>query len=288
VTRCSRREEKALANLERTDLLGIAAAERQRLGRTVQYTEPDAWDKDSVCAGWRNRDILAHLAAQEIAAAQVIGGEPAVEFDSFREANDGDFWVNGFNEWAVEVRKDQPTRQIASDWGRGADAFLGRAALIAEEEWARRRVPWVAGEIGVRYLVQSRIIEWWLHGEDIRMGAGLEENLQHWPVYLINDMGIRMLPYSLGLAGLSFPRMSMRVDLEGVGEGNWHWGLSGREAPPSDRKPDVFIEGRGPAFALVAGRRVPAEHYLDDGNLVIGGDEEVAEAVLRHIRAYVE
>src|SRR6266545_1192349 len=33
----------------------------------------------------------------------------------------------------------------------------------------------------------------------------LEENLQHWPIYLINDMGIRMLPYALSLAGLSFP-----------------------------------------------------------------------------------
>ncbi len=274
--------------MERNDLLGIAAAERQRLGRTLQYTPPDAWDTDSVCAGWRNRDIMAHLAAQEIAAAQVIGGEPAVEFDSFREANDGDFWVNGFNEWAVEVRKDQPTRQITGDWGRGADAFLGRAALIPDEEWVRRRVPWVAGEIGVRYLVQSRIIEWWLHGEDIRMGAGLEENPQHWPVYLINDMGIRMLPYSLGLAGLSFLGMTVRVDLEGVGEGSWHWGLAGREAPPEDKKPDAFIEGRGPSFALVAGRRVPAEHYLDDGNLVIGGDEEVATAVLRNIRAYTE
>ncbi|MGZ4130036.1 MAG: hypothetical protein ACXVPR_04335 [Actinomycetota bacterium] len=143
-------------------------------------------------------------------------------------------------------------------------------------------------QIGVRYLIQSRVIEWWLHGEDIRVGAGLEPNLQHWPIYLTNDMGIRMLPYALGLAGLSFPGASVQVDLEGMGGGSWHWGLSAGESPDEDKKRDAFIEGRAYPFCLVAGRRVAAEHYLDDGNLVVGGDEDLAATVLEHIRAYVE
>jgi hypothetical protein len=101
-------------------------------------------------------------------------------------------------------------------------------------------------------------------------------------------MGIRMLPYALGLAGLSFPGASVRVDLEGMGGGSWHWGLSAGESPDEDKKPDAFIEGRALAFALVAGRRVAATSYLDDGNLVIGGDEELAIAVLDNLHAFVE
>jgi uncharacterized protein (TIGR03083 family) len=273
--------------VDRKQLLGIAHAERARLGRTIQYAAPGSWEGPSACAGWRNRDVLAHLVAQEYAAAQIVGGEEPEEFAAFRRANGGDLWVDGFNGWAVGIRQDQPTRQVITDWGRAADLLLTRLGELSDERWDRR-VPWVAGEIGIKYLLQSRIIEWWLHGEDIRQGAGLEENLQHWPVYLINDMGIRMLPYALGLAGLSFPGTSLRVDLEGVGEGTWHWGLAPRETPAADKKPDAFVQGRGPAFALVAGRRAPAERFLDDGTLVIGGDEAVAEAVLRHIRAYVE
>jgi hypothetical protein len=109
-------------------------------------------------------------------------------------------------------------------------------------------VGWVAGEIGLRYLVQSRTIEWWFHQEDIREGAGLEGNPQHDPVYLTNDMAIRMLPWALEQAGLSFPGRSIRVDLEGVGGGTWHWGLEPRTTPPADKKPDAFISGRGTAF----------------------------------------
>jgi uncharacterized protein (TIGR03083 family) len=269
-------------------LLGIASAERSRLGRTIQYAPPPSWDDDSACPGWRNRDVIAHLEAQEVAAAQLVSGEEATEFEEFRRANGGELWVSGFNEWAVARRTEIPARRVATGWGLAADRFLSVASAIPDDEWGGRRVPWVAGDIGVRYLVQSRIIEWWLHGEDIREGAGLSENLQHWPVFLVNDMGIRMLPYALGLAGLSFPGRSVRVDLEGMGGGSWHWGLAPHEMPASDKKPDVFIQGRASAFALVAGRRVPADHLLDDGSLVLGGDEPIAEAILPNIRAYVE
>ncbi|HEX6230688.1 MAG TPA: maleylpyruvate isomerase N-terminal domain-containing protein [Actinomycetota bacterium] len=274
--------------VDRRTMLGVASAERARLGRTIQYTPADIWDSESVCAGWRNRDIVSHLAAQDTAAAQLVGGEPAEEFDRFRQANDGDLWANGFNESAVKIREDLPTRQIISDWGQAADLFLDRVSAFDDEEWRAGTVAWVAGDIGVRFLVQSRVIEWWFHGEDLREGAGLEENPQHWPVYLANDMGIRMLPYALGLAGLSFPGRSLRVDLEGVGGGSWHRGLAPRESPAQDQKPDAFVEGRATAFALVAGRRRPAEAFLDDGNLVMGGDEDIALAVLRHVRAFVE
>jgi uncharacterized protein (TIGR03083 family) len=272
----------------RNQMLGIAHAERERLGRTIQYTGPDAWDEESVCPGWRNRDLVAHLAAQDTAAAQLLAGEKAAEFDAFREANEGDLWVSGFNEWAVKVREELPIRQLITDWGKAAQTFLVLAARLSDDEWNSNKVEWVAGEIGVRYLVQSRIIEWWLHGEDIRGGAGLEENPQHWPVYVTNDMAVRMLPWTLGQAGLSFPGRSIQVDLEGVGGGTWHWGLEPRTSPPQDRKPDAFVNGRGTAFALVAGRRVPADAYLDDGDLVVGGDEALAIVVLELLRAFVE
>jgi len=274
--------------IDRSTLLGAARAERDRLGRTIQYAAADVWDSASVCVGWRNRDIVAHLAAQDVAAAQLVAGEPPVELDAFREANEGELWVSGFNEWAVRRREETSSRQLITDWGKAADALLVLASRLPEDEWGTTKVHWVAGQIGVAYLIQSRIIEWWLHGEDLREGADLGENLQHWPVYLTNDLGIRMLPYSLGQAGIALPGLSIEVDLEGVGGGKWHWGLAPKESPPAKKKPDAFVQGRATAFALAAGRRVPASAFLDDGNLVIGGDEAVALIVLEHLRAYVE
>jgi uncharacterized protein (TIGR03083 family) len=274
--------------IERIQMLGVATAERARLGRTIQYAPASTWDADSVCAGWTNKDVVAHLAAQDTAAAQLVAGDPAVELDAFREANDGELWVNGFNEWAVRRRAETPPREVIADWGAAADAFLTLCGRLSDDEWRTVRVHWVAGQIGVRYLVQSRVVEWWFHGEDLRESTGLEENPQHWPLYLANDLAIRMLPYSLGQAGLSFPGRSVQVDLEGAGEGRWHWGLAPRETPAQDKKADAFIQGRALAFALVAGRRFEASAFLDDGNLVVGGDEDLAHTVLTHLHAFVE
>ncbi len=115
-------------------------------------------------------------------------------------------------------------------------------------------------------------MEWWVHGEDIRATTGLGPQPQHWPIFLTIDMGVRMLPWTLGEAGIDLQGASVQIDVEGAGEGSWHWGLGAGEAPPPDKKPDAFIQGRAPQFALVAAHRIPVDDALDSGNVVLGGD----------------
>ncbi len=110
--------------------------------------------------------------------------------------------------------------------------------------------------------------------------------MEHPPIFCVNDLAIRSIPYSLALAGLSFPGRTIGIGLEGVGEGGWHWGLAPREVPSPGKEPDALITGRGHAFALVAGRRIPAEYYLYEGTLLTEGDDALAETVLQHVRAF--
>ena len=102
----------------------------------------------------------------------------------------------------------------------------------------------------------------------------------------MNDLAIRTIPYALALGGLSYPGKSIRFELDAVGGGSWHWGLAPRETPPPGKQPDALIEGRAHAFCMVAARRVPAEYFLAQGTLQTAGDIELAETVLRHIRAF--
>jgi uncharacterized protein (TIGR03083 family) len=273
--------------LDRAWLLGTARAEREALGRTIQYTPPQCWDVESPSPGWRNRDIVAHLAATDEAAAAALAGEVPAEIESFVRSLDGrPFSLDEFNASSVGKRAEAPFREVVREWGRAADRFLSGAAAMGSEDWTSRKVQWTAGEIGVSYLIQSRVMEWWLHGEDLREGGGNPPRLEHPPIYCVNDLAVRTIPYALALAGLSFPGRSVRVELEAVGGGTWHWGLAPRESPPPGKRPDALIAGRAHAFALVAGRRVPAEYYLSDGLLLTGGDDGLAETILRHLRAF--
>jgi uncharacterized protein (TIGR03084 family) len=273
--------------LDRQWLLATARAEREALGRTIQYTPPEAWEQESPSPGWRNRDIVAHLAAGEVAAAAVIAGEVAAEIQEYVKGPEGEpATLDGFNDFSVRRRAGLPFRQVVTEWGAAARLFLARASKISPDEWTTMKVQWMAGSLGVNYLVQSRVMEWWLHGEDILAGGGNPPRLEHPPIYCVNDLAVRTIPYALSLAGLSFPARSIKVELEAVGGGTWHWGLAPRESPPPGKAPDAVITGRAHAFALVAGRRVPAEYYLAEGILQTAGDDALAETVLQHLRAF--
>ena len=275
--------------LSREQLVGIAHAERQRLGRMIQYSPPASWEQPSACAGWWNRDVMAHLAGQDTAAAQLLKGDDPVEFDQYRASlsSGEELTTDGLNAFLVNRRSGFPHREILTQWGQAAEAFLAYAALLTHAAWEEKRFPWLSGSIAAKYLIQSRVIEWWVHGEDMRATNGLGPAYEHWPIHLTADMGIRMLPWALGRAGIKLRGRSVKVDLEGAGEGSWHWGLSAGESPPEDKKADATIQGRAAQFALVAARRIPPDDVLDSGVIVLGGDAGLGEVVIRHMRAYV-
>ena len=278
-------------SLSREQLLGIASAERQRLGRMVQFADPDTWEKPSAADGWWNIDVMAHLASGDTAAAQLVATGTADELEEYRAQLDGaPFTVDGLNAWAVGRRSGLPVREVLETWGRAADSFLSHAAALSDDEWAGARYDWLAGEIAARYILQSRVIEWFLHGEDMRATNGVAKGWQlawqHWPVWLTIDMGVRMLPWSLGQAGYDFAGRSIAVEVEGAGQGEWHWGLGAGDVPSPRKTPDATLRGRAPQFALVAGRRLSPEAVLDSGAVVLAGDRQLADIVLRTIRAY--
>ncbi len=274
--------------LERIWLLATAREEREAMGRTIQYTEPERWDQPSGCDGWRNRDVVAHLASADAIAAATMNGESLSEIEAYvGTLTDGTApTVDGFNAFAVARRSDEPIRSVIGEWGRAADAFLVRCAAVPEDEWGSKRVYWIGGQMRVPYLLQSRVMEWWLHGEDVRAGAELTPRRVHKAIYCVNDLAIRSIPYALSLVGLSFPGKTVRVRLEGVGEGTWLYGLAPREVPAPDAKPDAIIEGRGYEFALVAGHRMAPERALEEGTVLVGGDVDLGETIVRTIRAF--
>jgi uncharacterized protein (TIGR03083 family) len=274
-------------SLDREQLLGVAHAERQRLGRMIQYAEPATWDQPSAADGWWNRDVMAHLAAGDTLAAQLVAGEPATELEEFNRDHEGSsFDIDAFNAWTVNRRSGAETREILTTWGLAAESFLSHASVLSEEDWAERRFDYVAGPIAARYLVQTRVVEWFLHGEDMRATNGLGPQYQHQPVNLTIDLAVRMLPWSLGRAGHDLSGLSVKVDVEGAGEGSWHWGLGSGEVPAGRKKPDATIQGRAPQLALVAGQRLKPDDALLSGAVVLGGDREIADLVLRNLRAY--
>lgn len=247
---------------------------------------PDRWGEESApWEGWNAKDVLAHLAASEVVAASLLAGEEATELTEHRKSlEDRPFDVDAWNEWTVERRREASAVSLGAEWGRAADLLLSRASKVSDQDWREREIAWVAGDIRLRYLVQVRLAEWWIHGEDIRQGGRLPPRREHWPIHAVNDLAIRLIPYALSRADLSFGDASVQIDLDGVGEGSWHQTVTTGDLPEG-KKPDAYINGHGYAFASVAGGRADPDFCLYEGELNLGGNVELAEAILRTLRA---
>jgi uncharacterized protein (TIGR03083 family) len=273
--------------IDRDRMLAIARHERDSLGRTVQYTPPDHWEAPSPCEAWRVKDVLAHLAASDVAAAALVGDEEASEVDEYRKSLDGEpLHPEGWNRWSVERRADASPVSLALEWGRAADLLLARAGKAPDDDWHGRQLPWVAGDLRLKYLVQARTAEWWVHGEDIREGGRLPPRREHWPVHAVNDFAVRLIPYALSLAGEEPDGAVVRIELDGVGAGTWLRSTDPKRDVPEGATSEAAIEGNGYAFASVAGGRADAEACLYEGLILTGGDTGIAETVLRTLRSF--
>lgn len=264
----------------------MARQEREALGRGVQYTRPDAWANESSWHGRPVGDVLAHLAADEIASAALIGDEPPSELDEYRKSAGDDATVGGWIEGSLARRADHSVQSLATEWGRAADLLLVRASKLSEEEWREKEIPWIAEDLRAGYFLQHRVAQWWLHNGDIEAGSGRPLRREHPPTYVVNDFAIKLIPYALSLEGHAFPGMTVQVELEETGGGLWHQSLEAGAVPVPDTKPDVYIEGRGSWFARLAGHRVDADTVLYEGLVNCGGDVAVGETILRCLRAF--
>lgn len=271
--------------LERDWLLAAARAEREALGRTIQYTPPETWARPSPLEGWRVGEIVAHLAAAEVAAAGALVGESPGEVEEYAKGlpRGDEPTLEGFSRWSADRRAEIPVRQLALEWGRAGDLLLVRASKLSDEEWGGRTVAWFGTELPAGDFIQMRVAEWWVHGGDLLAGAGLPARIEHPPIHCANDLAIRLIPYGLSLAGLSYPGAAVRVELEGAGEGRWLQAVH-PDGVAGEGPPDAAITGWAPAFAEVASRRADVDVVLYDGVIQLGGDLDLAEAVLRNLR----
>ncbi|MBF8192903.1 maleylpyruvate isomerase family mycothiol-dependent enzyme [Nonomuraea sp. K274] len=116
----------------------IFDAEAARLDRFFSGLDEAAWRRPSRCEGWSVRDVLAHLAGEELYNHACLDG--TVQDLMTQLASEGVGGFNDFNEWCVEQRGFLPVEDVLEEWrvkngetrrrmrGLGADAMLDTMA----------------------------------------------------------------------------------------------------------------------------------------------------------------
>jgi uncharacterized protein (TIGR03083 family) len=92
----------------------IFDAEAARLDRFFSGLDDEAWRRPSRCEGWSVRDVLAHLAGEELYNHACLDGN--VQGLLARLAREGVNGFHDFNEWSVRQRRDRPVEEVLEEW----------------------------------------------------------------------------------------------------------------------------------------------------------------------------
>ncbi|MEU7894537.1 maleylpyruvate isomerase family mycothiol-dependent enzyme [Nonomuraea sp. NPDC049152] len=103
-----------MEQLKDFDPFDIFDAEATRLDRFFAALDEEGWNRPTRCEGWSVRDVLAHLAGEELYNHACLDGD----LDGFfamveREGVKG---FDQFNEWCVRGRRGLPVEQVLEEW----------------------------------------------------------------------------------------------------------------------------------------------------------------------------
>ncbi|HEX2314907.1 MAG TPA: maleylpyruvate isomerase family mycothiol-dependent enzyme [Thermomonospora sp.] len=124
--------------LEDLNPFDILDAEAARLDAFFGGLTGDQWDRPSRCAGWSVRDVLAHLAGEELYNQACLDDDLQGLFARLDKEGVSD--LGAFNDWCVTTRRDVPVADVLAEWRgkngdtrrrmreRGADATLSTMA----------------------------------------------------------------------------------------------------------------------------------------------------------------
>ena len=230
-------------------ILADLAAEHADLDRIVAPLDRAAWVTPTPAEGWTVHDQVAHLAFFDHEAIRALTDPEGFAAGLAEIAADPDAYMSA----SVEQGRGQRPDELLA-WWRGERAALLDAAAGLDP---KTRVAWYGPPMGALSFLSARLMETWIHGQDVVDGLGLErestERLRH-----IAHIAVRARAFNYAQHGRAVPDAEVRVELDAPDGALWSWGAEGA----ADR-----ISGTALDFCLLTTQR----RHLADTDLHVEG-----------------
>ncbi|HEV7679040.1 MAG TPA: TIGR03084 family metal-binding protein [Candidatus Dormibacteraeota bacterium] len=239
--------------MSRPDLPGILAdldAEHAALDGIVAPLSPARWDTATPAEPWTVRDQVAHLAFFDREAVRAMTDPEGFVAGLAEIVADPDGWMAA----TLEPARTLSTEDLLADWRAGRDALIAAATTLDPAA----RVPWYGPPMGMLSFLSARLMETWIHGQDVADALHAERvptaRLRH-----IAHIAVRARPFNYAQHGRELPPTEVRVELRAPDASTWTWG--------PETTPDT-VTGDALDFCLVTTQR----RHIADTDLRVEGD----------------
>jgi uncharacterized protein (TIGR03083 family) len=245
-----------------------------KLGRDLGDPE---WDLPSECPGWTVRDVLSHL----IGIERVLLGDPSPEPLTVLPPHVGNE-IGARNEAWVEPRRSRPGPVVLEEF---RDITARRLADL--RSWPGSRFdeigPSPIGEVPYREFMRVRVMDCWVHEQDIRVATGRPGHASGPAAQLSLERLVSAIPFVVGKQAGAPEGSSVRFTLRESpprsidvvvrdGRAKTVPGLDGQPTASLDMAVEVF-------WRLTCGR-VDGKAARLAGLVEVAGNDELASRVL--------
>ncbi|MEU5879134.1 maleylpyruvate isomerase family mycothiol-dependent enzyme [Spirillospora sp. NPDC047279] len=147
----------------------IFDVEFSRLDAYFSGLDDEQWARPSRCEGWSARDVLAHLAGEELYNRACLDDDLDGLFGLLDREGVKD--VGSFNDWCVDVRRDRPVAAVLDEWRAGN----GETRRRMRELGVDATLPTMAGPYPVGLQTFHYCSEYATHADDVGVPVEPEE-----------------------------------------------------------------------------------------------------------------
>jgi uncharacterized protein (TIGR03083 family) len=151
------------------DPLALLEMEQDRLERFLAGLDAAGWEVPTACVGWRRREMVAHLAGDEVYNRACLDDALASLFSEAGAAGVSD--VDGFNAWQVRLREERSAGEVLDEWRNAAADVRTRLRDRAPQG----TIPTMVGPYAVGAQAFHLAFEAAIHGDDMDIPVAAAE-----------------------------------------------------------------------------------------------------------------
>ncbi len=254
------------------------------LAELCRGLDAEEWDLPTDCPGWTVKDQLSHIIGTEL----MLAGKPTPEHKP-----DPKPYVKNpigeFNEVHVDYRRPMAPEDVLAEFLSLTKERLESLRAMSPEEFERQTMTPVGPDSYLEFM-RIRVFDCWVHEQDIRRATGRSGNLSG-PVAR-HSVGrcFKAMPYVVAkkagaLDGavvtfeISYPAPENSADSLAVVVKDGRGSIS-EEFP---ERPTAAIRTDVATYVALCCGRIEPEDALKRGDVILEGDKELAEKVVRNL-----
>lgn len=237
----------------------------------------DQWKADTDCPGWTVKDQISHISGSE----SWLLGRPSPD----HTVEGADYVKNPLgerNEIEVDYRRPWPPAKVLDEF-REVTAERGRQIESMSDEDFEAETWTPFGQGSVASFLGMRVVDNWVHEQDIRRAAGTPGHLQGDIPQHVFDLLLLRVPKVVG-KNAGAPEGSVSIfEISGARGGTFAVGVENGRARMLDEVPraaDVRLVMDLQTFVCLINGRWPPARTLKAGLVEVEGDGELGSKIV--------